>query len=248
MKLEKLIAKGRNNEVYKSGDLAVKVFNKDYAKEDVFTEALIAASVEPLELNTPKVVEVSQVDGKWAIAMECVEGKTLSQLMEENPENTEKYVDMMVDIQIDMFAKKCPSLRKLKAKLTDKINQAGLDDTKRYELLAHLEGTPKHDKLCHGDFTPQNIIIDKDGKAHIIDWNHATVGNASADVARSYLWLSLYNEKIADMYMNKFCEKTKTAKSYVQMWLPIVAAARLSKNIEEEKELLNKWIDVVEYQ
>lgn len=48
--------------------------------------------------------------------------------------------------------------------------------------------------------------------------------------------------------MNKFCEKTKTAKSYVQMWLPIVAAARLSKNIEEEKELLNKWIDVVEYQ
>ena len=30
MKLEKLIAKGRNNEVYKSGDLAVKVFKRDF--------------------------------------------------------------------------------------------------------------------------------------------------------------------------------------------------------------------------
>lgn len=248
MKLEKLLSKGKYNEVYKSGDLAVKVFNEDYKKEDVFTEALIAASVEPLDLNTPKIVEVSQIDGKWAIAMECVEGKTLSQLMEENPNDTDKYVDMMVDIQIDMFSKKCPSLRKLKSKMTDRINEAPIDDTKRFELLSRLENTPKHDKLCHGDFTPQNIIIDSKGQAHIIDWNHATVGNASADVARSYLWLSLYNDKIADLYMNKFCEKTNTDKSYVQKWLPIVAAARLTKNISEEKELIDKWIDVVEFQ
>ena len=115
-------------------------------------------------------------------------------------------------------------------------------------MLSRLESTPKHDKLCHGDFTPQNIIIDDKGQAHIIDWNHATVGNASADVARSYLWLSLYNDKIADLYMNKFCEKTNTDKSYVQKWLPIVAAARLTKNIAEEKELIDKWIDVVEFQ
>lgn len=248
MKLEKLIAKGRNNEVYKSGDMAVKVFNEGYKKEDVFTEALLAASVEPLGLNTPAVKEVTQVDGKWAIAMECVEGKTLSELMEEDAKNVDKYVEQMVDIQIEMFAKKCPSLRGLKEKLKKKINEAGLDDAKKYELLARLESTPKHDKLCHGDFTPQNIIIDAKGVAHIIDWNHATTGNASADVARSYLWLCLHNEKIADKYLNMFCEKTDTDKVYVQKWLPIVAAARMTKNIEEEKELLNKWVDVVEYQ
>ena len=248
MKLEKLIAKGRYNEVYKSGDLVVKVFNEGYKKEDVFTEALLAASVEPLGLNIPAVKEVTQIDGKWAISMECVEGKTLSKLMEEDPANVDKYVEQMVDIQINMFAKKCPSLRSLKEKLTKKINEAGLDDAKRYELLARMESAPKHDKLCHGDFTPQNIIIDSKGVAHINDWNHATTGNASADVARSYLWLCLHNEKIADKYLNMFCEKTDTDKVYVQKWLPIVAAARMTKNIEEEKELLNKWVDVVEYQ
>ena len=136
MKLDNLIAKGKNNEVYKSGDLVVKVFNEGYSKTDVFTEALIATSIEDLELNTPKIEEVTKVDGKWAIAMECVEGKTLSALIEEDPENTEKYVEMMVDIQLDMFSKKCPSLRKLKEKLTTKINMAPIDDAKRYEQIA----------------------------------------------------------------------------------------------------------------
>lgn len=243
-----LIAKGRYNEVFKDGKNVVKVFNEGYSKADVLTEALIVAKVEDLELNTPKIDGVTKIDGKWAITMECVEGKTLSQLMEENPDDTDKYVEMMVDIQMNMFSKKCPSLQKLKEKMTDRINKSGVDDAKKYELLARLESTPKHEKLCHGDFTPQNIIIDKKGVAHIIDWNHATIGNASADVARSYLWLSLYNEAVADKYLAKFCEKSKTDKTYVQKWLPIVAAARLTKKVEEEKELLDKWIDVVEYQ
>ncbi|NLL92557.1 MAG: phosphotransferase [Clostridiales bacterium] len=248
MELEKLIAKGRFNEVYKSGDLVVKVFNADYLKADVFTEASIIATVEPLGLNIPAVKEVTNIDGKWAISMERVEGKTLSQLMDEEPNNVEKYVEMMVDIQVDMFSKKCPKLRNLKEKLTTKINAASIDDGKKYELLSTMENTPKHDKLCHGDFTPQNIIIDASGKAYIIDWNHATIGNASADVARSFLWLSLYNAKIADMYVNKYCEKTNTAKSYVQKWLPVVAAARISNGIPEEKELLDRWVDIVENQ
>ena len=38
-----------------------------------------------------------------------------------------------------------------------------------------------------------------------------------------------------------------TSKRYVQAWLPIVAAAQLIKNKPEEKDLLMKWIDVVEY-
>ena len=36
-------------------------------------------------------------------------------------------------------------------------------------------------------------------------------------------------------------------KQYVQAWLPIVAAAQLIKGREEEKDLLMRWIDVVDY-
>ncbi len=250
MELEKLIAKGKNNEVYRNGDYAVKVFNSDYPKSDVLLEALITSQVEDIGLNIPKIKEVSYIDGKWSIVMDFIEGKTIGQLMEENPEEKEKYLDMMVDLQIDMQSKKCTILKKLKDKLYERINNLDvIDESKKYELLTILDGAPKHRKVCHGDFTPQNIIISsKDGKPYIIDWNHATIGNASADVARSYLWLSLYKPDLADKYIDSFCDKTKTDKMYVQRWLPVVAAARLEKNIAEEKELIMKWIDVFEYE
>ena len=110
-----------------------------------------------------------------------------------------------------------------------------------------LNSSPKHKKLCHGNLTPHNIII-KDDNIYVTDWNHASQGNASADVANTYLLLKLVDDSIAEKYMQTFCNKTNTKKDYVTSWVPIVAAARLTKNNPAEKELLEKWIDIVEFQ
>ena len=58
----------------------------------------------------------------------------------------------------------------------------------------------EHSKLCHGDFSPENIIVTKSGKLVAVDWVHATQGNASADVARTYLLLALNDIAVADRY------------------------------------------------
>ena len=106
---------------------------------------------------------------------------------------------------------------------------------------------PKHKKLCHGNFTPMNLIVSGD-KITIVDWVAARQGNASADVARTYLMLCLDFPEAAELYLNNFCQKSGTAKKYVQEWLPIVAAAQLTNDKPEEKKLLLKWIDVVQYE
>lgn len=247
MNLEELIGKGANNEVYRSGDAAVKIFHKGYRKADVLHEAFIAAKIEETGLTIPAVREVPLVDGKWAIVMDLVEGKTMAQMMEEDPDHAEKYVDQLVDIQLMIHNKKCDLLPHLRDKMISRINEADIDDTKRYELLTSMDGTPRHRKLCHGDFNPQNVVICR-GVPYILDWNHATQGNASADVARTYLWFCLHKPAYAQIYLDAFCAKSGTAKQYVQQWLPIVAAARLTKNIAEEQELLHLWIDVVQYE
>ena len=72
-------------------------------------------------------------------------------------------------------------------------------------------------------------------------------GNASADVARTYMLLCLRHPEMAEKYLDKYCLKSGTSKMYVQQWLPIVAAAQLIKNKPEERELLMRWIDVVDY-
>ena len=92
----------------------------------------------------------------------------------------------------------------------------------------------------------KNIIINDEG-TYVINWGSARQGNASADVAKTYLLLSLNRPEIADKYLDRYCMKSGTSKKYVQAWLPIVAAAQLDKGIESEKEFLLKWIDVVDY-
>ena len=91
-----------------------------------------------------------------------------------------------------------------------------IDDVKKYELLTRLESMPKHVKLCHGEFTPDNIIINKDG-TFVVDWLKAKQGNASADIAKTYLWFCLnHHTEYAEKYLKLYCKKTGTAMKYVQ--------------------------------
>lgn len=251
MQLEKenLIVKRPYKEVYKIDDEVIKVFAPFHSKAAVFNEALNTARVEETGLNIPKVKEVTTVNGNWALVIEHKPGRTLEELMESDPTNLETYMAQFVTLQLGMHEKKNPSLNKLKDKLMRQIDGLKeLDATTRYELHTRLESMPKHNKLCHGDFNPSNVIVGEDGTMSIIDWAHATQGNASADAAMTYLMFALKNQKLADLYLKEFCTKSDTARQYVQKWLPIVAASRLTKNIEEEKEFLMKWIDVIDFQ
>ena len=227
MKLEQVIVKSLHKTLYRDGNLCIKVFDHDFSKSDVLNEALNQARVEETGLNIPKIHEVVKIDGQWAIVTDFIEGKTLAQLMEENPDKREEYIDLMVDLQLSVHQKKSPLLTKLKDKMNRKISMTDLDATTRYELHTRLEGMPKHNKVCHGDFNPTNIIIATDGTPYVIDWAHATQGNAAADAARTYLLFSLAGDKeTADLYLKTFCKKSDTAMQYVQKWLPIVAASQ----------------------
>ena len=53
---------------------------------------------------------------------------------------------------------------------------------------------------------------------------------------------------LTDKYLDLFCEKSGIEKKNVQIWLSIVAAAQLSKGVEEEAEFLKKWMDVFDFQ
>ena len=249
MKLDRVIAVRNNKTIYRDGDRCVKVFNAEYSKADVLNEALNQARIEETGLNIPKVLEVTMIDGKWAIVSEFIKGKTMAQLMEENEEKKEEYIDLLVELQMSVHSKTSPLLNKLKDKMSRKIAQTDLDATTRYDLHTRLEGMPKHNKVCHGDFNPSNIIITDDGVPYILDWSHATQGNASADVARTYLLFWLGGDIAgAEYYLNTFCKKSDTAKQYVQKWMPIVAASQSVKGNEKEREFLMSWVGVVDYQ
>jgi len=250
MNLNNVLVTRPDKVLYRDGNTVIKVFNHTFSKEGILREAMNNAIIETTGLRIPKVLEVCKADGQWAIVEEFVEGKTLEQLMLENPEKEEEYLNLFVDLQMAIHATKAPSmLIRLRDKMRGKISAADLDATTRYDLHTRLEGMKRHTKICHGDFHPSNVIITPEGEAYVIDWAHVTQGNASADVARTYLlfWLEGKDE-LAKKYVRLFCEKSDTAQQYVQKWLPIVAASQSVKGKPEEKDLLLKWVDVVEYE
>lgn len=249
MKLDQVVAVRTAKTVYRDGDYAIKVFNENYSKSDILNEALNQARVEETGLHIPKIEEVTKIDGKWAIVYDYIEGKTLQQLMDENPEKEDEYLDLFVNLQLEVHSKSCPLLNKLKDKMNTKISQTDLDATTRYELHTRLESMPRHAKVCHGDFNPSNIVITADGTPYILDWAHATQGNASADVARTYLLFKLAGkDELAEKYLRLFCKKSDTALQYVQKWMPIVAASQSVKGNPEEREFLLRWVNVVDYE
>ena len=249
MKLDRVIAVRNTKTVYRDMDKCIKVFNENFSKADVLNEALNLARIEETDLNIPKLLEVTTIDGKWAIVYEYIKGKTLAQLMQEHPEKKEEYLEQFVDIQLEIQSQTCPLLTKIKDKMNRKIRQAELDATTRYDLHTRLESMPNHTKVCHGDFNPSNVIISDEGVPYVIDWSHVTQGNASADAARTYLlfWLDGDIEG-AEQYLDLFCKKSDTAKQYVQKWMPIVAASQSVKGNEKEREFLLNWVNVVDYQ
>ena len=103
--------------------------------------------------------------------------------------------------------------------------------------------------MLHGDYCPSNVIVTPDGRYYIIDWAHATQGNASADAARTYLTFTLSGQSdVAEKYLALFCKKADIPKQLVQQWMPIVACSESTKHIPGEREVLDRWVNVFDFQ
>ena len=94
----KVLAERDGKIIYLDGNTKIKVFNDTFSKADVLNEALNQARVEQTGLPIPKIIEVMKYDGKWAIRSEYIEGKTLTQIMQEDKKNTDKYLEQFVDL------------------------------------------------------------------------------------------------------------------------------------------------------
>lgn len=248
--LDNVLAQRPTKTVYRDNDKTIKLFVPNYSKANILNEALIQARVEEgTNLNIPKLLGVSQIDNRWALISEYVEGRTLASLMDEHPEKLDEYLNLFIDIQLEIHSKRVPLLNRIKDKFKRKLESAtNIDEHIRYDLMQRLDGMEQHYKLCHGDFNPSNIIMKENGEYSIIDWAHATQGNGAADAARTFLLFSIKGKtEIANKYVDLYCEKSNTDKYHVQRWIPIVAATQKTKNIPEEQEFLSNWINVVDY-
>ena len=251
LNLNNPIAERKTKTVYRDGDKTIKLFVENYSKANILNEALNQARIEEgTDLKVPKLLAVTMVDNRWALVSEHIEGVTLETLMKEHPEKIDEYMNRFIDIQLDILSHNVHMLNNIKDKFKRRLNSAdNIEYNTKYELLQRLDGMKTHTKVCHGDFNPSNVVITENDEAYIIDWAHVTQGNASADCATTYLLFAIDGKQdLADKYLNLFAEKSGIEKANIQRWIPIVAAAQKTKEIPEEQDFLDKWIDIVDYE
>lgn len=235
MDLSTPIASGNSAKIYLFDGKIVKVFRDHLPDNEAEYEAAKQTAAYSLGLPVPQLLDITRINGKKAIIMEYVQGTTLGDLMQQDASQIEPYMNLSVDIQIEMHSKSITSLELMTDKLTRQLNMAELlDETCKAKLLSHLDSLPIGTKLCHGDYHVFNLIKTKD-RIVIIDWVDATVGNPCADVYRSYLLYSQYSPHLADRYLSIYCEKSSLTRDDIFAWAPIIAGARLSENMSDEQ-------------
>lgn len=253
MKLPKdkqIIVTRHNKVVFDCGDTVAKVFNATKPASDIVNEALNLTRAEQAGIDVPELVEVGKDGNNWVILTKKVEGKTLRQLMGEEPDKIDEYLEQLIELELSVHAHRAPLMNRQKDKYARMIADASeiITEAQRYELLMRLDGMPNHLKLCHGDFVPSNVIVREDGSMCVCDWAHATQGNGGADCAITYLHLMLGGEAdLAERYLRLYCERQGCTVNYVQGWMSIVAAAELARGRVAEHDYLLSMVDVVDY-
>lgn len=240
-----VIAQRRNKTIYREGDKCIKLFGEGYKKSGIFSEALNLSYAEETGLNVPKVLDITKIDGKWAIVSEFIEGTSLEELMAQSPERMDEYMELFTELHIEVTKKRCPMMCNFTDRVTEKIRRSDMTATLRFGLYSRIASMERSYELCHGDFVPSNIIIGPDGKKNIIDWSHSSKGPAEADAAKTYLILKITKkDEEAEKYLKLFTEKYQTDAATVKKWIPLAAASYGIHDNEEEKRFLDACISL----
>lgn len=248
-----VIVQRANKVVYHDGDRIIKVFNDVKPASDVFNESLNTARVAETGIRVSDPLEVSQVEsgeyeGCWALANRYVPGKNLHQAFDEAEANGtfDEVFDRFVDLQLEVQGFRAPLLNRQKDKLNRMISDTKgiIDATTRYDLHIRVEGMMADERVCHGDFVPSNVILGDDGELYLCDWAHVTAGAPDVDAAMTYLLFSLRHPQSAERYLKRYCERADVARQQIMRWMPVIAAAELSRGRKRDEEFLKGWVNV----
>ena len=235
MELGLPIARGNTAEIYLRDNKIIKLFNDFLPEMEAMYEANKQKLAYSLGLSVPEIVDVTMIEGKQAIIMEYIEGKTFGEIVFENMDQAEFYMSKSIDIQMKVHSLTADSLEPMKDKLKRQIERVDiLDKDYKEALLENLNTLVYEKRLCHGDFHLFNLI-ESNNKVTIIDWVDSSSGDIRADTCRTFLLYSEVSRDLAEMYLRLYCLKSGLIEEEILQWIPIIAGARLSEYLSPEK-------------
>lgn len=253
--MEKPLAVGATAEIFAwDGGQVLKLFRPRFSRDAVEEEARVARLVYAGGAPVPAVGEIVEMDGRVGLLYERVAGVSMLSAWLAQPWRLTHYALQLAELQAELHALAAPAgLPHQKQRLAEDLRAApALPPRLRDELLAQLEALPGGDRLCHGDFHPDNVLLTERGPV-IIDWVDARSGNPAGDVARTSVLMRLsqppagvrldWKARLLRYWFHKtwlahYRRLRPCPQAELSRWRLVVAGARISETVPEADALL----------
>ena len=255
-----LIGKGRLAEVFEWGDTQVlKLFAAERDAAAIVAEARVSQAVHEAGVPTPGTSGVIEVDGRRGIIYDRVLGTPMVGQLTAKPWKLFSFGRTLAQLHASVHERNVDRLPSQHEQLERYIVNADLSAVYRDRALRRLRELPQGTALCHGDFHPDNVLVD--GKtATIIDWTTACSGNPVGDFARTSLilqlgalptgaslWTRVTVRSGRALFYRSYSQRYRLVRRVSQRdfqpWVLPIAVARLGQDVTTERDQLLALIE-----
>jgi aminoglycoside phosphotransferase (APT) family kinase protein len=169
----------------------MKLFHAGRSEQMVERERRIAEVLNTLRVAVPRYDGALRVADRSGLIFERIDGDSMLKTFARRPWQVPRLARRFAEIQFALHTQSAPELPRQRAYLQRMIELApDLPEARRRSALEQLQRLPDGDRLCHGDFHPDNVVLSRRGFV-VLDWMTASRGVPAADVARSLLLLEV---------------------------------------------------------
>lgn len=185
-----VIGQGANGKVYRlDADTIIKVYFNSDALPDIHRERELARKAFVLGIPTAIPYDVVKVDGSYGSVFELLNAKSFAKLIKEEPENTDKYVGLYVDLlkkihSTEVKPEDMPDMKEVALNWA-KFLKDYLPADKAEKLVTLVEAVPVDHHMMHGDYHIKNVMM-QNGEVLLIDMDTLCQGHPVFELASVY--------------------------------------------------------------
>lgn len=234
------LAKGGNGAVYRyDEETIVKVFYAKDALPEIKQERENARRAFVLGINTAIPYGIVRVGDGYGTVAELLNAVSVSQLMSENPNDTSAavnhYVTMLKSIhEIEVSVGEFPNMKQTALSWVDFLAEhMPMEQYKKLRWL--VENVPDTNNLMHGDYHPNNVLI-QNGEPLLIDMDTLCIGHPIFEFGSMYNAFVGFSELDPENIVKFLGCSLETTESFWKTSLKLYLGT-------DDEKLLNEVID-----
>ena len=258
--LGKVIGEGRTAEVMEYGEGTIlKLYREEVPQHHIDLEYRISTFVYEQGVRTPQTHGRVTVEGREGIVYQRIQGPSLLKLIGAKPWLIASYAKQMAALHYSLHQLEgSGAAGEQKGRMEQNIIAAPmLSMEEKSPILSRLALLPEGKQLCHGDFHPDNVLMNEE--LWVIDWMTAVTGHPAADAARSVVMLSIgavpkrgslftkffigiARKRLTSQYIREYLRLSGLSLADIDAWILPVAAARLVEwlPVPEKEQLVRE--------